>query len=239
MLRKVGRLGDRGVDVHKPKPWHGGREFLKEYGIIVLGVLTALAAEQVVEAMRWRAEVAAERQALRREVRDNLAVVAYRISERPCIDRRLGEVAEVFRRQARGAPLGLAAPFTRPPVWGATTGSWDIALAGQALGHMPLKEKLAFSNAFSGYRKFAQLREQEDEIWRRLGTLSHPDLLAAADWPILHQAYGEALAINERLQDHAGYVLDEATLGERPSKLTLTAADTAAIRAFCAPLIGP
>ena len=30
------------MDIHKPKPWHGFREFLKEYAIIVVGVLTAL-----------------------------------------------------------------------------------------------------------------------------------------------------------------------------------------------------
>ena len=29
------------MDIHKPKPWHGMREFLKEYVIIVVGVLTA------------------------------------------------------------------------------------------------------------------------------------------------------------------------------------------------------
>ena len=27
------------MDIHKPKPWHGVREFLKEYVIIVVGVL--------------------------------------------------------------------------------------------------------------------------------------------------------------------------------------------------------
>jgi hypothetical protein len=30
------------MDIHKPKPIHNWREFLKEYAIIVLGVLTAL-----------------------------------------------------------------------------------------------------------------------------------------------------------------------------------------------------
>ena len=42
------------MDIHKPKPWHGVREFLKEYVIIVVGVLTALAAEQGVEWLRWQ-----------------------------------------------------------------------------------------------------------------------------------------------------------------------------------------
>ena len=45
------------MDIHKPKPWHGWREFLKEYAIIVVGVLTALAAEQVVERVRWMERV--------------------------------------------------------------------------------------------------------------------------------------------------------------------------------------
>ena len=37
------------MDVHKPKPIRNWREFLKEYAIIVIGVLTALAAEQAAE----------------------------------------------------------------------------------------------------------------------------------------------------------------------------------------------
>jgi hypothetical protein len=37
------------MEFHKPKPIHNWREFLKEYAIIVLGVATALAAEQGVE----------------------------------------------------------------------------------------------------------------------------------------------------------------------------------------------
>ena len=45
------------MDIHKPKPWHNVREFLKEYAIIVVGVLTALAAEQAVEWLHWQHEV--------------------------------------------------------------------------------------------------------------------------------------------------------------------------------------
>ncbi len=45
------------MDIHKPKPWYGAREFLKEYVIIVVGVLTALGAEQVVEHLRWQKAV--------------------------------------------------------------------------------------------------------------------------------------------------------------------------------------
>ncbi|MBV9062475.1 MAG: hypothetical protein JOY77_06055, partial [Alphaproteobacteria bacterium] len=39
------------MDIHKPKPIRNWREFLKEVGIIVLGVSIALGAEQAVEAI--------------------------------------------------------------------------------------------------------------------------------------------------------------------------------------------
>ena len=106
--------GGGALDIHKPKPWHGLRDFLKEYGIIVLGVLTALGFEQAVESLHWRHEVEIERDTLRSEVRDNLSAASFRQSEQACVDARLNQIAEVFRRHARGKPLGLQGPVARP-----------------------------------------------------------------------------------------------------------------------------
>jgi hypothetical protein len=53
------------MDIHKPKPWHSVREFLKEYVIIVIGVLTALGAQQGVEALQNRAQAAEARELIR------------------------------------------------------------------------------------------------------------------------------------------------------------------------------
>lgn len=61
---------------HKSNPWHGWREFLKEYAIIVIGVLTALAAEQAVQMLHWRADVAEARKALIAEVGANALLSA-------------------------------------------------------------------------------------------------------------------------------------------------------------------
>src|SRR5579864_3974164 len=135
------------MDIHKPKPWHGVREFTKEIGTIVIGVLIALGAEQMAEAFHWRHEVEVEREALRSEVRDNVAAALYRRSEQACVDARLAQLAEVFRRHASGQPLEIKGKVESLPIWIATTGSWDIEVSGQALGHMPQKEKLAFSDA--------------------------------------------------------------------------------------------
>src|ERR1700743_647028 len=98
------------MDIHKPKPWHGLREFLKEYLIIVVGVLTALAAEQAAEWLHWRHVVEVERDAMLSEIRGNLGAVQARVNLQPCIARRLDELQTVFDRRARGEPLALKSP---------------------------------------------------------------------------------------------------------------------------------
>ena len=45
------------MHIHLPKPLHGWREFVGEVGIIVIGILIALGAEQVVEAVHDRSQV--------------------------------------------------------------------------------------------------------------------------------------------------------------------------------------
>ena len=225
------------MDIHKPKPWHSWREFLKEYGIIVLGVLTALAFEQAVEALHWRHEVEAERRALHGEVRLNLNAILYRRSEQACIDRRLGEIVEVFRRQAYGEPLGLRASVGRPPVWTEETGSWQIALSGQALAHMPLNEKLKLSDAFGTFVDFDVIREREDDVWRRMRLLDEASVLGPNDWVTLHAIYAEARGFNDRMRLYVIYPLTETTMGEKP-QMPNTGPEIAAAEAkFCEPMI--
>jgi len=65
------------MHVHLPKPLHGWREFAGEVGIIVLGVLIALGAEQAIQAIHSQREVAQFRSAVDLELATTLA--AYRI----------------------------------------------------------------------------------------------------------------------------------------------------------------
>ncbi len=61
------------MHIHLPKPLHGWREFVGEVGVIVIGVLIALGAEQVVERARWAREVRDARAAIHREMTFDLA----------------------------------------------------------------------------------------------------------------------------------------------------------------------
>ncbi len=65
------------MDLHKPKSWHGWREFLKEYAIIVVGVATALAAEQAVEWWHWKNQVTESRALIATEGAIAAQIIAY------------------------------------------------------------------------------------------------------------------------------------------------------------------
>jgi hypothetical protein len=111
------------MDIHKPKPVHGWREFLKEVGIIVLGILIALVLEQAVSWAHDRSVGREARASIRGEIAHNLRTVAMRDSIEPCIQRRLREVdryldqAQMAGTTSRiswiGAPLSFLASHTK------------------------------------------------------------------------------------------------------------------------------
>src|SRR5438045_9447958 len=74
---------------HLPKPLHGWREFLGEVGIIVIGVLIALGAEQVIETLRWKAEAGHAVESLKAEMADHYFTASEAMIAAPCIDRQL------------------------------------------------------------------------------------------------------------------------------------------------------
>jgi hypothetical protein len=78
---------------HLPEPLHGWREFTGEVGIIVIGVLIALGAEQVVEQWSWERKVQAAEDAMQRELFwDDAPEMIQRASIQPCIDAQLDAI---------------------------------------------------------------------------------------------------------------------------------------------------
>ena len=194
---------------HVPKPLHGWRAFVGEVGIIVVGVLIALGAEQVVETLHWREEVAAERHSLLQEASDMTTAIAAREAQQSCVDRRLSEVRTVIERHQHGLPLGLVGKIGRPTRQTATRGSWQIALAGQALAHMSHREKLAFSDAFGGFDLWDLNSHNEGEAWLRLAPLNDPDLLAESDWSGIKSGYAAAVLANDQMRALAPFMIDQ------------------------------
>lgn len=74
---------------HLPKPLHGWRAFVGEVGIIVLGVLLALAAQQAVEDWQWHRKADQAIGLLRKEIGSEYFEATEATLTAPCVDRQL------------------------------------------------------------------------------------------------------------------------------------------------------
>ena len=203
------------MHLHLPKPLHGWRAFFGEVGIIVLGVLIALGAEQVLENIHWRHQLELERGALNSEVVSNLDAVQGRMVLEPCVRRKLAELAQVLNA-GPGNALRLVGPVGMPLPISGSKGAWNIAVSSAALSHMPLEEQLDFSGAFSNYENWDAIRRDERTAWAHLNVLSPGARLSEADWAGLRQAYAEAVVDDTRVAQVGPFILRTASVGQRP-----------------------
>ena len=164
------------MDIHKPKPWHGVREFLKEYLIIVIGVLTALAAEQGVEWLRWQEKVEAANGQMRLELSRAYADAQERIALAPCLDKRITQLEDKLIRSKRMwtplppmiAPEGAGVALMHPGrAW--DDQFWKGAMADGTVAHMDgaLQPKLARI-----YWQIAMIREWNNQEISEVQSLS-------------------------------------------------------------------
>ncbi len=102
------------MDIHKPKAIHSWREFLKELGTIVLGILIALGLEQAVEARREHQLAAEAHEAILAEMQVDLDRVDYRMRQQACRPPPHRGPERVGRGLARG-PRGAGRAQCRLP----------------------------------------------------------------------------------------------------------------------------
>jgi len=186
------------MDIHKPKPWHGVREFLKEYVIIVVGVLTALGAEQGVEWLHWQHEVHVADEALRNELHFNGANAYRYVVSWPCEQKRLDELSAALRRKTglwkgqsfdyNGRRVAFIAPGRGWP-----RASWEEYKANGAVQHMSDARRRLFGGAY--------VHVDSAIDWNRDLSLAIADLaILADDLPLTDVTRDRELAAVERAQ---------------------------------------
>jgi len=157
---------------HKPKPIHGWREFLKEYGIIVLGVLTALGAEQAVEQIHWMHRVHEAEAAMDAELHEDALAAYFRMSLHGCAARQLQTIrAALEASRDHGTPVPIMPVYSwrlRP----AQSDAWQAAQAVQIVSHVPRERLLAYSRAYFFASGLTRLQSEERAAMDAINTLS-------------------------------------------------------------------
>jgi hypothetical protein len=197
------------MDIHKPKPWHGWREFLKEYAIIVVGVLTALGAEQIVVAVDRHEQVEQARAALRREVRHDLTYAVLGLRNDACY----GKVLLLWEGYATGGPKPERQQGNFSSLASTT---WDIAKTG-AVANMPLDVRVAFANFYADVANQMTLIEAQREFSRRLaGYARLPKLTPQEADDFLRELPGMEGLLRAKIHNYANLIETGRRLGETP-----------------------
>ena len=163
------------MDIHKPKPWHGVREFLKEYAIIV-GALTALAAEQGVEWLHWlRHQAQVAREAITYDPAGaTWATPPRRTRFHSRTVQRLGDLSDALD-QAQADDQAVAAFSVSPPVtlaWSMRT--WSGLTSGQTLAHLSNRDQLTLDSIDKSLEYIRVQANRERDAWALLETAAGP-----------------------------------------------------------------
>jgi hypothetical protein len=218
---------------HLPKPLHGWRALVGEVGIIVVGVLIALGAQQIVEALHWRSEVAQLRSAMRTELSIDRARTETNLAQNPCMLARL----DAIERWASTAPQGaLIAGAERPFLWNDHASTWDIAKTSPAATHFSLNEQLSYAGAYDSIANEQRYLFDEQASWADLGAS-----LASADKPqnralIERQVEVARLHLDARVSNAKSLLqrLDDLDIRANPAGMNIRVD----VRRLCGPLAG-
>lgn len=216
------------MEIHRLKPVHDWRDFIKEVGIIVLGVLIALAAEQTAQVLHHRDEVRHGEEALR----DNFArFVQYKVEldqEAPCMAARAAEIRALIDRAAADHRLPAVGPIPQPYARPWQIDTWDAMVASQAATYVPHEREVLYSRVAVSAVDLYQDATAEWAQWGALTSLSGPargfsDAEQAKARDTLARAVQEA-ALVRFIADHTVErilgtgLLDRATLDDATNR---------------------
>ena len=184
---------------HLPKPLHGWREFSGEVGIIVIGVLIALGAEQLVERLNDRAVARDTRAAITSEVNVDLAGVVRRRNAEPCILRRLAELQGLLVTWSRSGQFDTPRWISAPPATTIELARFDAAASAGRLTLLTGDEQYRIGSVVNFLRDFKGIQNEERMIWGRLRALdAGAGALSALDRAQLRLSLQDALTADYR-----------------------------------------
>ena len=181
-----------------PRLGRSGQEFAREVVIVIVGVLVALALEQVVASWRDRVRAADIRASMDEELSDFIAVFDVRAVASRCINAKL----DALDAALAGHPQPPFRNVGRPQFFFSSHGAWNSDAADLLARHLGPATLRTYGEAYQGMAEFAALAQREQDEWIVLQTLERP---------------GEPIARERRWR------LIEAAAGARNTNLLLTA----------------
>ena len=204
------------IRMRMPVPPQGWAALAWEVGVVFLGIVLALAADQFVDRAYWNKQVSDFQKALAVEIGTTLGTYEYRQLQDECATRRLAEVEQWWQRwhdghrqqleRPIGLPLSLAIPTS---VWGSRTA--DIT------GHLSLQQRLVYARIYDEIANNNTHRLAERDAWLQLASYEGARELGPQDLVRIRGLLNEARQRQEWFNINSARVRRYASeLGIRP-----------------------
>lgn len=152
--------------------WARWRDFAREILIVVLGVLIALGAQEIVNGWHDQSASAEARANIRAEIAENLGRMAQRDKTRACVDARLAEIAAFLARAEAGAVQPAMRWIGRPQTWPMQQNRWDAAASAGKASLLTPKEQGDYGAIYANTRDFQANEAVEQLAWAQLRGLA-------------------------------------------------------------------
>ncbi|WP_162888096.1 hypothetical protein [Sphingomonas mesophila] len=183
-----------------PSPRDGWRVFAGEVGVIVLGVLLALGAQQVVQTIQTRDDVRVFRATIDGEIAKNLWIYEYRDRQTACTDRRVARLTEWLGSYREGAQARLIdARF--PVMFSVYRSAWDNK-DGQVFAEVPAAARSKYAEFYDELENNARNAQLERAAWDALLPYELAGTLDLADRRTLHAQASAARRLNRNMKNN-------------------------------------
>jgi hypothetical protein len=193
--------------MRKFRPARGWPEFIDEITIVVVGVILALSAQELLSQLHDRSAARTARTNVLAEVGGNITRYRERLRTQACIDRRLDLIARLLAGSAENRPVPHPLWLGRPQFWGSPTGRWQ-ALLTERQNAFSSDELGRLSTLYATFDQVRDFQESEQISWAKMRVLEQgvidPSVLSEA-----RIAYQEA-----RLSNYQIYVAMTQAVGE-------------------------
>lgn len=170
------------MHIHAPKPPHSWSDLFREVGVIVVGILLALGAEQVIEVLRWREQVAVADEGIKAELKVDLMNAYERLIVDPCLRGQIRLLGTRLRGQGThwtAAPVALhgsALAGELPRVYSApsrayTDDIWKNAVSADIISHMAPDHVAFLSTQYHEADALERFQDAEADAASRLTVL--------------------------------------------------------------------
>ena len=157
---------------HLPEPMHGWREFVGEIAIVVVGVLIALAAQQVVESWSWQQKVTAAEQTMNEEIKNSLLGVAELNRLAKCSTTQLEAMQDAI---VRGDQVKARQILHRGTAFGVSRlwadNAFEATLSAQVSDHLGAAKLKSYSQVYQMIRQIRKIQETKESAASDLGVL--------------------------------------------------------------------